>query len=111
MKKFLLTVALIAAPLSVSAQSQNCGPRAAVIERLATPVDGLGDDRQSYGEARQSIALGSNNVVIENWANLETGTWTITGTLSNGLTCLIASGISYELTGGDETPTALGDPT
>ena len=71
---------------AASAQGQNCGQRAAVIATLA--------DR--YGESRQSIGLGANNQVIEVFASSETGTWTITVTLPNGLTCLIASGQAYE---------------
>ncbi|WP_298837661.1 hypothetical protein [uncultured Roseobacter sp.] len=66
--------------------SRNCGPREAVVDRLA---DG-------YGETRQSMGLGANNAVVEVFASDETGTWTITVTTPNGLTCLVASGQSFE---------------
>jgi hypothetical protein len=66
--------------------AQNCGPRDHVLTTLA--------DR--YGETRQSIGLGGNNQVVEVFASLETGTWSITVTLPNGMTCLVASGQSYE---------------
>lgn len=66
--------------------TQNCGPRDRVLATLA--------DR--YGETRQSIGLGGNNQVVEVFASLETGTWSITVTLPNGMTCLVASGQSYE---------------
>ncbi|QJF52451.1 MULTISPECIES: hypothetical protein [Roseobacter] len=70
-----------------SAQNtRNCGPREAVVDRLA----------QGYGESRQSMGLGANNAVIEVFASDETGTWTITVTTPNGLTCLVASGQSFE---------------
>lgn len=69
-----------------SAQNRNCAPRDAVVERLA----------EGYGESRQSMGLGANNAVIEVFASEETGTWTITVTTPNGLTCLVASGQSYE---------------
>lgn len=65
---------------------QNCGPRDAVIERLA----------EGYGETRQAIGLGANNTVMEVFASLETGTWTITVTNPNGLMCLAASGQAFE---------------
>lgn len=65
---------------------RNCAQRAFVLERLA--------DR--YGETRQSIGLGANNQVVEVFASLETGTWTITVTSPAGMTCLVASGQSYE---------------
>ena len=60
--------------------------RDAVVDRLA----------EGYGETRQSMGLGANNAVIEVFASAETGTWTITVTTPNGLTCLVASGQSFE---------------
>ncbi|NOD65753.1 hypothetical protein [Ruegeria sp. HKCCD6109] len=87
MKKVLLTAAAVLFACPVAAQNaRNCGPRIAVIDRLA---DG-------YGETRQSIGLGANNAVMELYASLETGTWTITVTTPNDLTCLVASGQSFE---------------
>lgn len=65
---------------------RNCGKRDFVVERLA--------DR--YGESRQAIGLGANNQVVEVFASLETGTWTITVTSPAGTTCLVASGQSFE---------------
>lgn len=64
----------------------NCAPRAAVIERLSS----------GFGETRQSIGLGANNQVIEVFASDETGTWTITVTTPQGVTCLVASGQAFE---------------
>ncbi len=68
------------------AQSTNCGPHDRVVAGLAT----------GYGESRQSIALGSNNTVVETFASEQTGTWTITVTTPDGPTCLVASGQSYQ---------------
>ncbi|WP_300036016.1 hypothetical protein [uncultured Roseobacter sp.] len=77
----------ISATTEASAQNtRNCGPREAVVDRLA---DG-------YGETRQSMGLGANNAVVEVFASDETGTWTITVTTPNGMTCLVASGQSFE---------------
>ncbi len=71
----------------VAAQNpRNCAQREAVIDRLA---DG-------YGETRQSVGLGSNNSMVEVYASSETGSWTITVTMPGGLTCLVASGQSFE---------------
>lgn len=67
-------------------QGRNCAPREAVVDRLA----------QGYGESRKSMGLGANNAVVEVFASDETGTWTITVTTPNGLTCLVASGQSFE---------------
>ncbi|MCE8007606.1 hypothetical protein [Aestuariivita sp.] len=69
-----------------SAQGSNCGPRQAVIDRLA----------ETYGESRQSMGLGASGQVVEVFASDASGTWTITVTLPNGLMCLMASGQAYE---------------
>lgn len=82
----LILAAGILAPLSALAQGQNCGNRELVVERLES----------HYGESRQSIGMASKGRVVEVFASLETGTWTITVTLPNGITCLIASGNTYE---------------
>lgn len=77
----------IVSTTDVAAQNaRNCAPRDSVVDRLA---DG-------YGESRQSMGLGANNAVIEVFASDETGSWTITVTTPNGLTCLVASGQSFE---------------
>lgn len=81
------TALYVASALDAVAQgTRNCGPRDAVVERLA----------EGYGESRQSMGLGANNAVVEVFASEETGTWTITVTTPNGLTCLVASGQSFE---------------
>lgn len=71
----------------VAAETRNCAPRDAVVERLA----------ERYGESRQSIGLGANNAVVEVFASPETGTWTITVTMPTGVSCLVASGQAYEM--------------
>lgn len=77
---------LVMAAQSVSAQSANCAPRDKVLEQLS----------DTYGETRQSIGLGTQGVVIEVFASEDTGSWTITATSPNGITCLIAAGQSFE---------------
>lgn len=101
MKRTFLALSLgvgacLAATSEGVAQAQNCAERTVVLDRLA---DG-------YGESRQSIGIGANNSVIEVFASLETGTWTITVTMPNGITCLVASGQAYENL--DEEPTPAG---
>ncbi len=77
---------LLVATTDVAAQGRNCGPREAVVTRLS----------EGYGETRQSMGLGSNNAVVEVFASSKTGSWTITVTQANGLTCLVASGQGFE---------------
>jgi hypothetical protein len=88
-----LALATLVAANPATAQSPGpCAQRQHVIARLAA----------AYGETRQSIGLGANSQVVEVFASLETGTWTIIVTNPDGLTCLVASGQAYEPT--VETP-------
>ncbi|MAC76745.1 MAG: hypothetical protein CML66_01605 [Rhodobacteraceae bacterium] len=64
----------------------NCAPRPVVLERLS----------EKFGESRQSIGLGSNNRVVELFASDNTGSWTITVTMPDGTTCLVAAGDAFE---------------
>jgi hypothetical protein len=42
------------------------------------------------------MGLGAQGAVMEVFASLTSGSWTITVTLPDGLTCLIASGQAFE---------------
>ena len=64
----------------------NCAPRQMVIDRLA----------EGFGETRQSMGLGSSGQVVEVFASDATGSWTITVTLPDGTTCLVASGEGFQ---------------
>ena len=78
--------AMMMAANHANAQAGNCADHETVVTRLA----------ERYGETRQSIGLGTNNAVIEVFASLETGTWTITFTQPGQLTCLVAAGQAFE---------------
>jgi hypothetical protein len=78
--------AMMLAANQTNAQTHNCADHAAVIERLA----------ENYGESRQSIGLSGNNSMIEVFASMDTGSWTITITQPGGLTCLVAAGQSFQ---------------
>lgn len=85
MKTLLAGLVLLAASPAV-AQSPQCGPREAVLEQLT----------EKFRENRRAIGLGGSGQVMELFASDETGSWTITVTLPNGMTCLMASGQAYE---------------
>ncbi|WP_231119233.1 hypothetical protein [Rhodovulum sp. MB263] len=68
------------------AAGRQCGQREDILNQL----------RNRYGESRQALGLAGNDAVVEVFANTRTGTWTVTGTFANGLTCLLASGEAYE---------------
>lgn len=81
----MVALCLLGGPLNAQG-FQNCAPRDVVVQRLA----------EKYGETRQSMGLGSNNAVMEVFASLDSGSWTITVTMANGVTCLVASGQAFE---------------
>ncbi len=70
----------------VQAAGQNCAPREDVLTRL----------HETYGETRRGLGLARQGAVMELFASGESGSWTITVTLPNGITCLVTSGQAYE---------------
>lgn len=87
MKGLLLTAIISLTGTATIAQNmQACAERDLVVERLA----------ERYGETRQSIGLGSGGAMVEIFASEDSGSWTITVTMPNGSTCLMATGQSYE---------------
>jgi hypothetical protein len=94
----LLALSVGSYGLPSHAQSRNCGERERIVDLLGS----------TYGEFRQSIGLAANNQVMEVFANVESGSWTITVTLPSGIACLIASGMAYEDI--REAPAPMGEP-
>ena len=82
----LAALSLAAMSACAPVHAATCAQRQAILDRLT----------QTYGETVQSMGLGSNNGIVEVFASPETGTWTITVTMPNGMTCLVASGQAYE---------------
>lgn len=90
-----LAALVLAAP---AAAQQHCAPRERVIERLETV----------YGEARNAYGLTAGGDLMEFWVNVETRSWTFTVTVTDGRTCLIATGEDFRtMTGAPKK----GDPT
>jgi Tfp pilus assembly protein PilE len=84
----MIRLALLAvlAALPAHAQQAQCGPRADVAAHLTG----------KFGETRRGMGIAANNTVMEVWASEATGTWTITVTMPDGATCLVASGQGFE---------------
>lgn len=94
----IMIAAVLAISIASPALSQsNCALRVVVKKRLT----------ETYGETRQSIGMAGRGQIVEMWANLETGTWTATVTNTAGVTCLVASGKSFEVV----TETIPDEPT
>ncbi|WP_170467117.1 hypothetical protein [Ruegeria arenilitoris] len=66
--------------------ARTCAPRDEVIKRLT----------ETYGETRQGIGIARQGTVMELFASDQSGSWTITVTLPDGITCLVVSGQAYE---------------
>lgn len=97
---FALSLGFVGLILATQAgfASPQCGARDALVAQLT----------DKYGETRRSIGLAANNAVIEVFAAADGGTWSITVTMPDGTTCLVASGEGFEALA-EELP-AKGDP-
>lgn len=91
-------LAAMLAATDIAHGAPQCDSREAVTALLA--------DR--YGETRRSVGIAGQAAVMEVYASDETGTWSITMTLPDGMMCLMASGSDYE-TVTQDLPTD-GDP-
>lgn len=74
------------AVFQADAAPANCAARGVVVERL----------HEKFGETRRAVGLARNKALVEVFASAETGSWTIVVSLPNGLSCLVASGKSWE---------------
>ncbi len=83
----LLLVIMALWPVPAAAQGSGCVAHDVMLEQLA--------DR--YGERRISVSLDRAGNMVEVWANLDSGSWSITVTTAAGPTCLVASGQAFEL--------------
>jgi hypothetical protein len=77
---------LLAALMPTAPLAQQCADRASVEQVL----------RDRYGETVQSRGLDVNGTVMHIWANLQTGSWSVTATSAGGLTCLVGAGNYFE---------------
>lgn len=90
MNKTVLALALALASMAGPglAEGAACAPRDVVVQRLA----------DAYGETRRSMGLAAHGAVVEVFASDSSGSWTITVTGTDGITCLIAAGQAFEST-------------
>lgn len=85
--KYFLTLALALGPLTLSATAEaaQCGPHGKVTESLS----------RQYQESRQALGLLGQAAVIELFVSAR-GTWTMTSTNVQGVTCVIAAGEAWQ---------------
>ncbi|SDX13711.1 hypothetical protein SAMN05444358_103130 [Ruegeria halocynthiae] len=77
---------MVLAAQQLYAQPRQCAPRDDLIQQL----------EERYGETRRGIGIARQGAVMELFASANTGSWTITITLPDGMTCLVASGQAFE---------------
>lgn len=82
----LLMAAFATLVLATPGQAQSiCGERSRFLDQLG----------QNYGEHVAAVGLVSNGTVLE-LTTSETGSWTILITQPNGVSCVVATGDSWE---------------
>jgi hypothetical protein len=84
--KYLLP-ALLLIGFPAAAQAPNCAPTTLLY------VDLL----YGFGESRQTLGAAADGYVVETWANLASGTWTIIATSPDGVSCMVASGEAFTI--------------
>jgi hypothetical protein len=80
------TALAVLLPCAAVAQS-NCMPRDDMAAWLG----------EQFAEARVSMALADTGQMVETYANLDTGTWTLTATQPGGPTCIVVYGRAFQL--------------
>jgi hypothetical protein len=83
---YLCSACLAAFVAASQAQAVTCTDRATVVARLA----------EVYGEQERSLFTSPDGTTAEVFAAMDTGSWTITITGPDGMTCLVASGAAFD---------------
>jgi hypothetical protein len=90
MTRLAFALTILAAP--AAAQPIACAPHSAMTAYLS----------QSEGQSQQAVALERSGNLIETWADLETGRWTLVMVAPDGAACIVALGPLFELRAGLE---------
>ncbi len=81
----LAAAALVITTSSINAQARMCGKRASLIKVLS----------EKYKETPRALGLTSAKMAMEIYAS-KSGTWTVMMTMTNGTTCIMAAGKSWQ---------------
>ena len=88
---------MLFASTSAEAQTRNCADYSTVVQRLLS----------GYGESPRTVGMGANNNTVVQFANEETGSWTIVVVDANLVACLVAAGEAWTLLEPVNTDSAL----
>jgi hypothetical protein len=79
-------VAASAAPAHAQAQAPACVKRVDLIKHLSA----------KYHEAPAAVGLADNGSLLEVFASKSGETWTVTVTMPNGISCMVATGQDWQ---------------
>jgi hypothetical protein len=80
-------LAMLAAPVvPAQAQAPTCVKRADLIKHLSS----------KYHEAPAAVGLADNGSLVEVFASKAGETWTVTVTMPNGISCMVATGQNWQ---------------
>lgn len=89
MSRLLFALSLGFGGLILAVQAGHAAPQCGARDPILAQLAG------KYHESRRAIGLAGNAAVMELFA-ADSGSWTITVTLTDGTLCLIASGEAYQ---------------
>ena len=81
-----IAAVLLLSPGQAQAAGPKCGDRAALIKVL----------NERYKEKPRALGLSSKGTAVFEIYTSKSGTWTIVMTMTNGATCIMAAGHSWE---------------
>ena len=87
MKLVILLAAILTASATATAAEIRCGSRATIVALISGPV---------YDERRVGLGLDSRSQIVELFTNPSTGSFTIVITNTQGWSCIVRSGNSWE---------------
>jgi hypothetical protein len=85
-------VAAAAALIAAPALAQTAGPGPACVKR----ADLLKHLEAKYHEAPAAVGIADNGALLEVFASKSGETWTVTVTMPNGISCMVASGQQWQ---------------
>jgi hypothetical protein len=85
-------VAAAAALIAAPALAQSAGPGPACVKR----ADLIKHLEAKYHEAPAAVGIADNGALLEVFASKSGETWTVTVTMPNGISCMVASGQQWQ---------------
>lgn len=85
-------VAAAAALIAAPAYAQSAGPGPACVKR----ADLIKHLEAKYHEAPSAVGIADNGALLEVFSSKSGETWTVTVTMPNGISCMVASGQQWQ---------------